>query len=654
MSLRAWFFALLAATLALSSPAFAETRVALVIGNANYANVPHLGNPVNDAQTVASALRAVGFSTVTVQSDLDYSAMRKALLSFSALASHADVAVVYFAGHGMEVGGVNYLIPVDAQIANANALPFEAVPLDSVMQAVQGARRLKLIVLDACRNNPFAVRLTGTTRSVGRGLARVEPESDTLVLYAARDGTTADDGTTGHSPFAAAFASDLKTPGMEVGLMLRKVHDDVLTATNHQQEPFVYGSMSSEAFYFVAPATGPAAVQATTQPSQPQQTDPAAIELAFWNAVADTNDASQIQNYLDRYPNGTFSELARSKLAALNKSQPSASLPPQITSANLDAQKKLCTSRTSIEACTLIINSGTLSSIELALAYNNRAIIFVEQAQYDKARNDLSLALALWPSVPKLWSNRASANLGAGQYQAAIDDANKSIELDSDQPDPYVLRGEAQANLAKYSEAARDLDHAISVKSDFAAAYYYRAANDLDLGQADLALRDAEKAVALDTKNPGYLGLKGQVLETLGRHAEAVTDVENAIALSAAAPRVVQARAYYYRCRVLADSGTELDKALSDCEEAIQLAPTESYRHPALGYVYYRKGDYGNAMKELSTSNVSPSDNSRALYIRAMVEQKQGDMPGCNSDLAAAKAIDPDIEKRMANLGYKF
>jgi hypothetical protein len=309
------------------APALAETRVALVIGNANYANVPHLGNPVNDAQTVASALRSVGFSTVTLQSDLDYSGMRQVLLAFSALASHADVAVVYYAGHGMEVGGVNYLIPIDAQIADANALSLEAVPLDSVLQAVQGARRLKLVVLDACRNNPFALHLSGSKRSIGRGLARVEPESDTLVLYAARDGTTADDGTTGHSPFASAFARDLAVPGLEIRLLFGKVRDDVLAATNQQQEPFVYGSLGGAPFYFLNPAnTTPA--QAALQPPPPQ-TDPAAFELAFWQSIQTSNDPSDFEAYLNRYPNGTFAGLARNRIAALNAAaKTSSSSPP--------------------------------------------------------------------------------------------------------------------------------------------------------------------------------------------------------------------------------------------------------------------------------------------------------------------------------------
>jgi hypothetical protein len=311
--------AALGISFAVDSPASAETRVALVIGNANYANVARLGNPISDAQTVAAALRKVGFTTVTVQSDLGVMAMRQALQNFGALAASSDVALVYYAGHGMEAGGVNYLIPVDAKLATSRDLEFEAVSLDLVLHAVEGAHRLKLVVLDACRNNPFAAQMQSDNRAIGRGLARIEPEGDTLVAYAAKAGTTANDGTTGNSPFATAFARDIALPGIDVRILLGKVRDDVLQATNRQQEPFTYGSLGGDQFYFVPPTSG------TTVASLSPQTVPAvdqkAMELQVWNDVKDSGDVGQIQSYLDQYPKGTFAGVARARIAALGKAQ---------------------------------------------------------------------------------------------------------------------------------------------------------------------------------------------------------------------------------------------------------------------------------------------------------------------------------------------
>jgi TonB family protein len=233
-------------------------RVALVIGNAAYANAPALTNPPNDAATVSTALREAGFDTVTVRTNLSQQATLNALREFASLADTADWAVVYYAGHGIESGGNNYLIPVDARLQTDRDIDLEGVDLGKVMSAVEGAKRLRLIILDACRDNPFAnqMRRTMASRSIGRGLARVEPEPGTLVAYAAKHGETADDGTgTRNSPFAEAFVKRIKqTPPIEVRRLFDYVRDDVLKATNKRQQPFSYGSISAEEdFYFLLP-----------------------------------------------------------------------------------------------------------------------------------------------------------------------------------------------------------------------------------------------------------------------------------------------------------------------------------------------------------------------------------------------------------------
>ncbi|MFD0934905.1 caspase domain-containing protein, partial [Methylobacterium trifolii] len=237
---------------AFGSTAQAENRVALVIGNAAYATVPRLANPAGDAARVAEALRSAGFQSVTLAADLGRADLIAALNTFTEAAGQADWALVYFAGHGLEIGGVNYLVPVDARLKSDRDIGDEAVPLDRVLQAIEPARKLRLVVLDACRDNPFAgqMRRTIATRSVGRGLAPVEPEGGTLVAYAAKHRQTALDGEGANSPFALAFTRRLATPGLEINKLFRLVRDDVLTATDRRQEPFVYGSLPGDDFYF--------------------------------------------------------------------------------------------------------------------------------------------------------------------------------------------------------------------------------------------------------------------------------------------------------------------------------------------------------------------------------------------------------------------
>jgi formylglycine-generating enzyme required for sulfatase activity len=237
-----------------AGPAAAQ-RVALVIGNGAYQHVPKLPNPPNDADDVAASLGRLGFEVARVR-DGRFDDMRRALRDFGHKANGAEMAVLFFAGHGMEIGGENWLIPVDAELQRDTDAESEALSLKAAMLQVAGARRLGLVILDACRNNPFAARMTRLirTRSVDRGLARTEPSDNVLVAYAAKEGTTATDGTGRNSPFTKALLAHLETPGLEINFLFRAVRDDVLKTTHNEQQPFVYGSLSREAVYLKAVA----------------------------------------------------------------------------------------------------------------------------------------------------------------------------------------------------------------------------------------------------------------------------------------------------------------------------------------------------------------------------------------------------------------
>jgi uncharacterized caspase-like protein len=189
--------------------------------------------------------------------NLKKDAMVIALRNFAALTETADWAVIYYAGHGMEVGGINYLVPIDAIIAADRDVSFEAVALEQVLNAAERAKKLRLVMLDACRDNPFKAKmkrtLTVSSRSVSGGLAAVEPEAGTLVVYAAKDGQQASDGDGIDSPFTLAFVKNVQTPGLEVRRLFDYVRDDVMDITKNQQQPFSYGSISArQDFYFIA------------------------------------------------------------------------------------------------------------------------------------------------------------------------------------------------------------------------------------------------------------------------------------------------------------------------------------------------------------------------------------------------------------------
>lgn len=229
-------------------------RVALIIGNGAYKYAPALANPTKDADALTNTLKTVGFDTVTEVTDQSQQELLKSLKQFSKDADGAEWALVYYSGHGIEVAGKNYLIPIDAQMKVDRDVELETVDVGKLLAATDGAKKLKLVVLDACRDNPFAsqMRRTVATRSIGRGLAQLEPEAGTLVVYAAKHGEQALDGDGNNSPFATSLISHLKTPGLEVRRLFDSVRDDVMETTQGKQQPFVYGSLSArEDFYFV-------------------------------------------------------------------------------------------------------------------------------------------------------------------------------------------------------------------------------------------------------------------------------------------------------------------------------------------------------------------------------------------------------------------
>ena len=228
-------------------------RVALVIGNSAYAAVPALFNPERDASAIAETLRSIGFASVITRNNVSRKELVEALKRFQDEVERSDWAVIYYAGHGVEVGGINYLVPVDGRLKDDRDVQDEAVPLERVLASVENASKLRLVILDACRDNPFLVsmRRASASRSIGRGLTSVEPEGGVLVAYAAKHGQIAFDGEGTGSPFATALVKRLSTPNLEISMLFRMVRDDVLNATGRKQEPYVYGSLPGESLYFV-------------------------------------------------------------------------------------------------------------------------------------------------------------------------------------------------------------------------------------------------------------------------------------------------------------------------------------------------------------------------------------------------------------------
>jgi uncharacterized caspase-like protein len=317
-SLKLHRFALAAAVLLLvCQPAFAEKRVALVLGNSAYQNVARLANPVNDGAKIAVTLKDAGFDVVDSRHDLPAAETKRALRDFADRARDADIAVVYYAGHGIEVDGVNYLIPVDAKLERDTDVYDEAFSLDRILVAIEPVRKLRLVILDACRDNPFSksMKRTIASRAIGQGLAKVEPTSpNVLIAYSAKAGSTAADGDGANSPFTNALSNHLTKPGLDVRRAFGFVRDEVLKTTGNRQEPFVYGSLGGEDVPLVpAPAKMAPAAAAPAPPPAPALSAQAEARRDYELALQ-VGNKSALNAFLAQYPDGFYASLAKLQL----------------------------------------------------------------------------------------------------------------------------------------------------------------------------------------------------------------------------------------------------------------------------------------------------------------------------------------------------
>lgn len=309
LMLRGFFLA--AALLLMGQPAFAAKRVALVVGNSAYQNVARLSNPANDAAAVAATFKDAGFDVVDLRRDLKITEMRRALRDFADQSRDADVAVIYYAGHGIEIEGTNYLIPVDATLERDTDAYDEAFSLDRVLVTIEPAKQLRLVILDACRDNPFAkiMKRTIASRAIGHGLAKVEPTSpNTLIAYAAKAGSTASDGDSKNSPFTTALVKYIVTPGLDVRKAFGFVRDDVLKNTSNKQEPYVYGSLGGDDVPLV-----PSRSLSTAPPAPTPQAD----MRRDYELAVQVGNKDALNAFLAQYPDGFYSNLAKVQIAKL-------------------------------------------------------------------------------------------------------------------------------------------------------------------------------------------------------------------------------------------------------------------------------------------------------------------------------------------------
>jgi hypothetical protein len=430
-----------------SGAAQAQSRIALVVGNSAYQHAPALPTTLNDANDIAQTLESLGFVTKKLV-NASYDDTRRAIRAFNDLAPNAEVALIYFAGHGIAMNGQNWIIPVDAELRSEFDVTTEAIGLNTLMQSAGSAATLGIVILDACRDNPFASAMTRQTRSINRGLARVETAQNVLVAYASKEGTTAEDGNGRNSPYTAALLKYLGAPGVDINLILRKVRDDVRLHTNQKQQPFVYGSLPKRPIYLREASV----VIDAGQGSKP------VIELdeTIWPAIKDSTDRQLFSDFLNRFPLSPHAEEARAKL----KSLPPRNIASRETNPNVPAT-------TEVDACDRL----AASPLDTERA-NKVAGVELSKIEIGAAERACEEAMRHSPQVARFPFQAARVAMARGDHAAALQLYEKASELGSALAmySLAVIYLEGKIVPPDYSQARSWYEKAVALNSAFAMA----------------------------------------------------------------------------------------------------------------------------------------------------------------------------------------
>jgi tetratricopeptide (TPR) repeat protein len=405
--------------IAFCSNALAETRVALVVGNGAYEHTTILKNPPNDSQAISASLKQLGF-TVIEGRDLTRTAFKEKLKEFAAAISGSDIALLFYAGHGLQVEGENWLIPTDTDVRSEMDLELGAISLATVLKTMERGARVRLVLLDACRDNPMSTQLAqglgNRSGSVGRGLARVEAGAGTLIAYSTQPGAVASDGRGSNSPFATALLSAMPTPGLEIRQLLTRVRQQVIEATEQQQVPWDHSSLMDDLYLVPGkPGTAPLPTPAIATPAVTLDRRQADVMRQMFMTIRDTQYGPAI---LEKLKGDDYEGVIRLTTEALAAHPEDGNLLVFRGFANGALHK--CE-----EA---IPDMRRAKALNLPKASRYIAHIFLAICEYGNIE-DATAAIELFPDFPKAYDMRSLAYEEHGRYAEALSDIDKYLEL---------------------------------------------------------------------------------------------------------------------------------------------------------------------------------------------------------------------------------
>jgi hypothetical protein len=478
--------------------ACAERRVTLIIGNSAYQNAPTLSNPERDARGIADMFQKAGYEVVTTAFNVGNLDFKSTIRKFEDAVTDADIAVIYYAGYGLNIHGTNYLIPIDAKLANDRDANDETITLEQLVESVHGAKRLRVIIIDACRDNPFARVMKAERMASFSGLGAVEPNSiDTLIAYAAKPGTTAQDGGGDHSPFATALIDNLFVPGLDIRLAFGRVRDEVLKKTGYMQEPFVYGSL------------GGGNIALVPAPSEPVVATDLAGEKSDYALVEKIGTKGAWQVFLNQHPTGFYADLARQQIAIVRGQLDTLDRAGQEKAAKAQADREAHQREAKRQADEA---ARQKAEQEAALAAAQRAARAAEQARLDaerqaaRTREEEARQAAFAKRAAEAEAARKQAEAEAARKQAEAEAARKQAEAEAarKQAEAEAARKQAEEDAARKqaeAEAAKQQPEAKAAKNQAeqqAAAEQARLAAERakQQAEAEAAKKQAEQQAA--------------------------------------------------------------------------------------------------------------------------------------------------------------
>jgi tetratricopeptide (TPR) repeat protein len=506
-----------------------QRRTALVIGNASYQDNP-LKNSINDAEAMANALKDVGFDVILLE-NADLKQIENAIDTFHHQLKAGGVGLFYYAGHGIQVDGENYLIPVNAKLDVAEDVRYEAIPVGKVLARMEdAANQMNIVILDACRNNPFARKW----RSSQRGLAPIQSARGALIAFATEPGGVAADGEGENGLYTSFLLKHLKTPNLDVELMFKRVREDLVQATQNKQVPWEYSSLVGD--FSFNPVT-------VAQSSQPNSTT---AETYFKQGEDYRNN-----NQYDK------------AIAAYNKA---IEVNPQFAEAYL-YRGGVYYNLKEYDKAMADCNKAIEINPQYAMAYNGRGIVYRNLKEYDKAMADYTKAIEINPQYAMAYNGRGNVYSDLKEYDKAMADYNKVLEINPQDADAYYNRGIVYRNLKEYDKAMADYNKAIEINPQLFQAYLYRGLVYHNLKEYDKAIKDYNKAIEINPQDADAYNNRGIVYHNLKEYDKAMADYNKVLEIN---PQ--DAYAYNNRGNVYSDL-KEYDKAIKDYNKALEIDP---------------------------------------------------------------------------------